>query len=214
MHRLTLITSIRDRMEVITPLVKDGNILDLGVVDSRRKRHETSTRLKTKANLLFRQICEINPGTLGVDIDSEGIEILRQEGGYCVTTADVMTMNLGAQFDVIIAGEIIEHLDNPGQFLRNMRQHLTANGTLLISTPNPFYIKQFWKIWRYNRPQVHEEHTCWFDPLTLSYLCRLSGLNPYALYWIKSRKQLLKTWPQWFRSYLSHSFIILVKPGK
>jgi len=55
-----------------------------------------------------------------VDIDDEGIKILREEG-YHVRTDNVMTMNLEEQFDVIIAGEIIEHLDNPGQFLRNMR---------------------------------------------------------------------------------------------
>ncbi len=212
MRPLTFKSSIRDRLEVITPLVKSGKILDLGVVDSRRMRHETSERLETKANLLFRQICKINPRTLGVDIDDEGIEILREEG-YHVRTDNVMTMNLGEQFDVIIAGEIIEHLDNPGQFLQNMKQHLALNGTLFISTPNPFYIKQFWKIWRYNRPQVHEEHTCWFDPLTLSYLCRRSGLDSYAIYWVKSRKHPIKTWPQFLRNYFSHSFIILAKPA-
>jgi SAM-dependent methyltransferase len=172
MRPLTFNGSVNDRLEVINPLVKSGKILDLGVVDSRRMRHETSERLEAKANLLFRQICKINPKTLGVDIDDAGIDILREEG-YHVRTANVMTMNLGEQFDVIVAGEIIEHLDNPGQFLQNMRRHLRENGTLVISTPNPFYIKQFWKIWRYNRPQVHEEHTCWFDPLTLSYLNKL-----------------------------------------
>lgn len=213
MSPLTFNGFVNDRLEVINPLIENGKVLDLGVVDSRRMRRKTSERLEAKANLLFRQICKINPKTLGVDIDDEGVQILRQEG-YNVTTANVMTMNLGEQFDVIVAGEIIEHLDNPGQFLQNMHRHLRKNGTLVISTPNPFYIKQFWKIWRYNRPQVHEEHTCWFDPLTLSYLCHLSGLNPYAIYWIKSRKQRFKTWPQWFRSYFSHSFIILAKPGK
>jgi len=209
----TFIASIRDRLEVINPLVESGKVLDLGVVDSRRMRHKTSERLEAKANLLFRQICKINPKTLGVDIDDDGVKILQQEG-YNVTTANVMTMNLGEQFDAIVAGEIIEHLDNPGQFLQNMRKHLRKSGTLVISTPNPFYIKQFWKIWRYNRPQVHEEHTCWFDPITLAHLCCVSGLNPYAIYWINSRKQRFKTWPQWFRSYFSHSFIVLAKPLK
>ena len=205
--------SVYDRMEVITPLVKNGKVLDLGVVDSRRLRHDTVERLETKANLLFRQICAMNSGTLGVDIDGDGIEILRREGGYHVLTADVMTMNLEERFDTIIAGEIIEHLNNPGQFLQNMKQHLAADGTLFISTPNPFYIKQFWKIWHYNRPQVHEEHTCWFDPLTLSYLCRRSGLDPYAVYWVKSKKHPIKTWPHFLRNYFSHSFIILAKPA-
>ena len=155
--------------------------------------------------------CEINSDTLGVDVDEEGVNIL-QEQGFRAKTADVITMDLGEQFDTIIAGEIIEHLVNPGQFLCNMRKHLTPDGTLVITTPNPFYCRQSWKIWRYKKPMVHEEHTCWFDPITLEHLCSLCGLELYETYWIQSGKgQCLKTWPQLFRNYFSHSFMILAR---
>ncbi|MBN2331870.1 MAG: class I SAM-dependent methyltransferase [Deltaproteobacteria bacterium] len=213
MKGLNFKAPITDRMAVIRPFVAQGSVLDLGVVDSRRLRHDTLDRLAKKPNLLFRQICEINVQAFGVDIDDEGIEILRQQG-FHVQTADVVTMSLEQRFDTIIAGEIIEHLDNPGQFLRNMGRHLTPTGTLIISTPNPFYCKQIWKILRRNQPSVHEEHTCWFDPSTLSHLCRMSGLDPYAIYWLQSKKQLFKTWPQFFRTYFSHSFMVLAKQAQ
>ena len=204
-------TTIRNRMDVIAPLVRSGRVLDLGIVDSRRERHRTEDRLEKLPNLLFRQICEINPATVGVDIDEEGIEILARQG-YQVMAGDVTKIDLGEQFDTIIAGEIIEHLENPGLFLRNMRKHLHPAGVLVITTPNPFYFKQVWKIFRRNRPQVHEEHTCWFDPITLNHLCEVCGFQTQACYWIQKNTFSFKTWPRLLRNYFSHSFLLVVKP--
>ncbi len=41
------------------------------------------------------------------------------------------------EFDTIICGELIEHLEEPYEFLRDVRQLLSENGILIISTPNP-----------------------------------------------------------------------------
>lgn len=211
MHHLEFVGSINDRMEVIAPLVGGGNVLDMGIVDSRRGKRDTESRLESKtATSLFKQICDLNKNTLGVDIDEEGVELLKAQG-FNTQHADVITMDLGQKFDTIVAGELIEHLPNAGAFLENMAKHLTPDGTLVITTPNPFYSKQTWKIWRYNEPSVHEEHTCWFDPITLSTLCRMSGLDPFEIYWVQKQHGSLKALPARFRSYFSRSFIILAK---
>jgi SAM-dependent methyltransferase len=214
MTRLQAQRTIRDRMEIIAPLVRGRKTLDLGVVDSRRNRQGTAERLEKLPGLLFRRICEVNPDTVGVDIDEAGVDILRQQG-FHTRTADVTTMDLGERYEAIVAGEIIEHLANPGLFLGNMVRHLTPGGTLVVTTPNPFHFGQVWKIWRYGRPRVHEEHTCWFDPITLCHLCRESQLDPYAVYWVQSAgKDVLKTWPRFFRKYFSESFMVLARPAR
>ena len=200
-----------DRMDVIEPLVQFGSILDMGIVDSRRGKRTTGSQLEIKtATSLFKQICDQNPNTLGVDIDAEGIEILNKQG-FNTRHENVITMNLEQTFDTIVAGELIEHLPNPGTFLENMSRHLKPDGTLVITTPNPFYSKQTWKIWRHNHPSVHEEHTCWFDPITLNTLCQMSGLNVDKIFWVQKRNGFLKTLPAKLRSYFSHSFIVLAK---
>jgi SAM-dependent methyltransferase len=204
--------TVEDRMEIIASLVRGRKTLDLGVVDSRRCRQGTAERLEKSPGLLFRRICEVNPDAVGVDIDEEGVEILRGQG-FRTQVADAATMDLGETYETIVAGEIIEHMTDPGRFLRNVARHLVPEGTLVITTPNPFYSGQVWKIWRYRKPAVHEEHTCWFDPITLRCLCRQCALEPYAVYWVHSSpRSLLKTWPQLFRSYFSHSFMLLARP--
>jgi ubiquinone/menaquinone biosynthesis C-methylase UbiE len=41
-------------------------------------------------------------------------------------------------FNIVIAGEIIEHLDNTSQFLYETKRVLQTNGLLILSTPNLF----------------------------------------------------------------------------
>lgn len=211
MNKLNIDASVTDRLLVIAPLTKTGSVLDMGVVDSRRGKRGTGKRLETKkATSLFKLICDQNPNTLGVDIDAEGIEILRSNG-FNTRHEDVMSMDLGQTFDTIVAGELIEHLPDPGTFLKNMSRHLNPDGTLVITTPNPFYSKQSWKIWRHDQPSVHEEHVCWFDPITLNTLCEMSGLRVDKIYWVQKKQGFLKTLPARFRGYFSHSFIVLAK---
>ena len=202
--------TIKDRFQVIERFIHQGSVLDLGVVDSRPQAEATAQRINRLPNMLFRRINELTQQLIGVDIDAEGVAALNEQG-YKVVCADVQKMDLAQTFDTIIAGELIEHLENPGMFLRNMVQHLKPRGTLIISTPNPFYAKQGWKIWRYNRPSVHEDHTCWFDPLTLAQLMQRVGLKPVESYWIQPKSHIFKAWRRYFRGYFSHSFLIVAR---
>lgn len=202
--------TVADRFEVIAPLLRNGSVLDVGCVDARPARHAAAERIEHKPDLLFRRICESASDVTGVDVNAEGVEVLKRMG-YNVICADSETMELGRKFDTIIAGEIIEHLENPGLFLLNLKRHLAPGGTLVLSTPNPFYQAQTWKIWRYGRPMVHEDHTNWQDPITLTNLLNRTGFEVFDGCWIQPRRGLFKTWKRLFRKYFSHGFIVLAR---
>ena len=87
-----------------------------------------------------------------------------------------------------------------------------SQDTLIVSTPNPFYQGQVWKIWRYGKPMVHEDHTNWQDPTTLSNLLRRTGFEPTEGYWIQPPREILKTWKRLLRPYFAHGFMILARP--
>jgi 2-polyprenyl-3-methyl-5-hydroxy-6-metoxy-1,4-benzoquinol methylase len=212
---LTLSRTIRDRFEIIEPYVRAPKVvMDLGCVDSRKARHDAQARFEYKANLLHKRIAEANREVLGVDIDPEGAEVLNKQG-YRVVVADVETMDLGlGKFDTIVAGEIIEHLENPGLFLRNMHRHLKSGGVIIVSTPNPFYAGSSWKIWRYGKPAVHEEHMGWQDPTTLNQLFRRTGFETIEGYWVQPFPALAKTWKRLIRPYFSHTFMMVGRKRK
>ena len=85
--------TINDRFEVIEHYIKQGEILDLGCVDSRPAKHTAQQRIDHKPNMLLKRIVETNKNTLGIDIDPAGIEVLRRMG-YSAQCADVETMDL------------------------------------------------------------------------------------------------------------------------
>lgn len=201
--------TVADRFEVIEPYLAGRRVLDVGVADSRPKAGDSRHRVH-QPDALFSRICVVNTGAVGVDIDPEGVDELNRMG-YEVYCGNAETLRLDREFDTIVAGEIIEHLDNPGAFLGNMAAHLAAGGVLIVSTPNPFYCKQSGKIWRRRRPQVHEEHTCWFDPITLSELMRRQGLSVTRACWVQPQEKWHKIWKQRFRGYFSHSFIVVAE---
>jgi 2-polyprenyl-3-methyl-5-hydroxy-6-metoxy-1,4-benzoquinol methylase len=202
--------TVRDRFDAIAPLLRGRSVLDVGCADSRPDREDTSARMARprRHKLLFPRIAEVNPDAVGVDLDAEGVRLLR-ERGHNALCENAETMDLGRTFDTIVAGEIIEHVDNPGALLRNLARHLAEGGTLVLSTPNPFYAANIRRIVSRGRPRAHEDHIAWFDPVTLSAALRRAGLRAVEGYWVQPRRRpsLLRL----LRRYFSHSFMILAR---
>jgi 2-polyprenyl-3-methyl-5-hydroxy-6-metoxy-1,4-benzoquinol methylase len=77
---------------------------------------------------------------VGIDLDADGVADA-QARGYEAFTVDccdvdaVRALRL-APADVVVAGEVIEHLDDPGSFLEGMHALVAPGGTLVVTTPN------------------------------------------------------------------------------
>jgi len=77
-------------------------------------------------------------------------------------------------FDTIIAGETIEHLENPSAFLREAKKVLKDDGVLLISTPNPYNILTMLANIFFIRPN-YASHINLFPFRTIVELCNYTG---------------------------------------
>ena len=160
---------VSDRWEVIREYVAGKDVLDVGTAElyGSEKKHGHD-------KFLFAQISPIAKSLLGLDINKEEVERLRAIGYKNLLIGDAETINLEQDFDVIVAGDIIEHLSNPGLFLDNMRGHLREDGVLILTTPNRFDFYAFMKAFitgqqpNYSKPIA--AHVAHYDINTLTAL--------------------------------------------
>jgi 2-polyprenyl-3-methyl-5-hydroxy-6-metoxy-1,4-benzoquinol methylase len=174
--------AVSDRYVFIEPYVAGRDVLDLGCTDTK-----SDGRIPDPATELHAWLGRQAKTLLGIDIDRSGVEKMK-EAGYKVKAADVEELALDQKFDCIVAGEILEHLSNPGKALKCWSGLLRTEGVLVVTTCNPFYIKQFWKVLHKGVPQVHTGHSCWFDPLTLCRLLDRCGYEIIEGAWIRPRR--------------------------
>jgi hypothetical protein len=83
-------------------------------------------------------------------------------------------LGLGGWADVVVAGEVIEHLDAPGPFLRAVRPTIAAGGILVVTTPNAYRAASF-LVAAAGRELIHPDHTAWHSPRTLRVLGERAG---------------------------------------
>ena len=131
---------VQDRGEIIEQYVVGKKVLDAGCAELMGT---TTDKGKTE-RWIHKRIRKLAKEVVGVDINKTEVEALRAQG-YNVICGDVEQVDIGRKFDVIVAGELIEHLSNPGLFLNNMRRHLKDDGVLILTTPNRFHLYIFLK---------------------------------------------------------------------
>jgi|GEM_PF-522806 len=156
--------SLRDRFEVVMPLLRAGSVLDLGCASRYGKPDWLH-------GLLAEEVADL----VGIDINATTVAKLQAEG-YDVREADARDFDLHQTFDVVFAGELIEHLDDVRGFLTSVRRHLKPGGRLVLTTPNAFYVGNF--VYRFGgHGQVHPEHTCWYCEDTLRHVLEVNGYD-------------------------------------
>ncbi|GEM_PF-1176760 len=74
---------------------------------------------------------------IGVDINKRAIAATKKKGikAFCMDISE-LSESYNESFDVIIAGDIIEHIFDSDAFLMHINRLLKPGGSLLLTTPN------------------------------------------------------------------------------
>ncbi len=115
---------------------------------------------------------------VGVDYASDVIDALQGQGvGDNIVFGDVEKLDdvpIDGLFDVVLAGDIIEHIDNPGKMLDGIRRFFGPETELVLTTPNAFGLLGNIR-YALGRFEEGREHVLSFNPTNLEQL-----LNRYS----------------------------------
>jgi cyclopropane fatty-acyl-phospholipid synthase-like methyltransferase len=165
---------VRDRNSLIADIVKGMSVLDVGCVDH-------SIVSQSGGSWLHDDIKKSAARLKGLDCEKHAVESLNSMG-YDIEVGFAEMFELNEKFDVVVAGELIEHIDNPAGFLRCAHNHLKDNGCIVLSTPNALCINYTIQNIMRGREGDHPEHLCIYSPTTLSRLLSRHGFHNTKCY--------------------------------
>lgn len=164
------------RVEYVLGACAGKRVLHLGCADDPYTQQKL-----VDGTLLHGRVAEVADALYGLDSSSAGIAILRTAGFTNIAVGDVEKLVAppalfpGAEFDVLLAGEIIEHLSNPGLFLEGVKPYLSAASILLVTTVNAYCAHRFLHSLLTGRESVNPDHTMYFSRVTLTRLAEAHG---------------------------------------
>lgn len=205
---------VRQKNELLKGFVTRKQILDVGCV-GQDKKMLTNEWLH---NILRREayVCH------GVDIEIEMVKVLQSKGYQIYTPTELEENNI--KYDLIIMADVIEHVNDPVDFIKYYGGFLKDEGIIVLTTPNSNAIRNFVQIIINNSYSVNPQHTFWFCPLTLLEVTERAGYKPVDFFWLKEyhtvkalnrRIDRLKyrfcTIMYRFRSNFSPNFLLTIK---
>lgn len=122
---------------------------------------------------------------VGVDLDAPSLALLEEhvpaDTLFCHDVEKRFPEALARPFDVVLAGELLEHLERPGDFLENVKRAMGPNSVLLVTTPNAFSVKKWLHFCMGNEAQ-NPTHVMVHTPATISALLRRHEFDPIRWY--------------------------------
>jgi 2-polyprenyl-6-hydroxyphenyl methylase / 3-demethylubiquinone-9 3-methyltransferase len=91
------------------------------------------------AGLLAEPLARLGARVTGIDASPELVEVARGHATKQALDIDYRAgdvQQLGGSFDLVTAMEVIEHVANPGAFVKALAKRLARGGLLIMSTPN------------------------------------------------------------------------------
>lgn len=200
------------RVQYIKEQCRGKKVLHLGCANYPY----TEASIENGTNLHF-DLMDIASELYGFDYDQPGIDIFEQHGIKNIYRADAENLQdvpLNETFDVIIAGEIIEHLSNPGLFLRGIQRFMNADTKLIVTTINAyggfrFLVYGFKGKSGWNEP-VHLDHVAYYSYSTLGLMARRANLkvNKFFFYDVGIEHRSFLNW----RQRLANDICVRISP--
>jgi hypothetical protein len=174
---------IPNRIKFLCELVKGKRVLHLGCLD-----HLPLIDDKIKRNQwLHKELTAASSACLGVDIDAETQAYVKLKHGFDnIILGDFTKTKLseitGQTWDFAVLGELLEHIDNPVQYLSDIRTlYSNCLHKIIITVPNAWTQTTIRKANK-SVEIINSDHRYWFTPYTLAKVITQAGMHLEEIY--------------------------------
>lgn len=130
-------------------------------------------------------LADVATTLVGIDVNRAAVDYIKENipsaECYCI---DIVNEDLPdditqRKWQVLLIGELLEHVDNPVEFLSMIARTFPNVDEFIITVPNAFCVTNF-VCARGGNEMVNTDHRYWFSPFTLAKVCNRSGLDLVA----------------------------------
>lgn len=180
-HDFTLIPEPGDenylgRIDFLCRRLAGKRVIHVGFLDHNLDEVRSKIERRKWLHSELLRVCE---RVAGIDIDSDAVARVQKELDLPDLYATDVTKPLpealsGASWDVVLLGEVIEHIPNPADFLSGLKANAAAlDAELIVTTPNGLspaegdrYVER-----------INSDHRYIFTPFTLSKVLTEAGFE-------------------------------------
>lgn len=166
MHRVPE-ARVVDREAFILEHCTGKRVLEFG---ASGKMHEGIVKVAADVLGIDRETGPAGSGVIGFDLDDVHMDALPEPD---------------TKPDVIVCGEVLEHLSNPGWFLARLRTQFGDTPTI-ITVPNAFSDVARKQL-ATGYENVNADHVCWYSFRTLKTLLGRAGYRDFSFAWYRGQ---------------------------
>lgn len=228
-HDLPKTSLVTNRNIWLLDRCRGKKVLHIGCVDSGMTQHRIEMR-----ELLHDRLQVVSADVVGIDIDTAGISTMQGLGFTKLLAVDISespslvssyVKDIMGNCDVIICGEVLEHVPNYGQFLNGIREVAKIfDASVILTVPNAFSMRSMFGVMA-GVEIVHPDHKCYFSWKTLSVLLNQQGFELEEILYYSNQdsssslikrfmKRLFNRTIFHWRPYLSEGLIAVAKAGE
>jgi len=168
------------REEYLADLARGKTVLHIGIGGFTDNPTYTARLADYAERTLHGKLHSVARNLTGVDVNAHSLAIMSDAlpGRYVQAdiTAAEASEAIGGTYELIVLGDVIEHLDCFRSALQNLRALLADDGVLVITTANAYNAEAILKlVFRYE--SVHDEHTCYFSYLTMRRVLEMNDMT-------------------------------------
>jgi hypothetical protein len=172
-----------DRLNCLEQVAKDYRIIHFGCADHVGL---ISKKIKEK-KWLHDRLALVSSRCVGLDQNVEALKYISEELGrqdcykYILGEDKLPEVIVKNHWDILIMGEILEHVDNPVSFLKTIKEIFSPFcDRLVITVPNAFSFENMVFSLK-NKECINTDHRYWFTPYTINKVGGHAGLKTNSM---------------------------------